>query len=134
MPSIEPSPRPWRVEQPGDECRFWTIRNQDGISVCTAWREADAALIVNAVNERDRLRDQLAAALRLADECSRDAAAVHAGRARAVEEAQSEANRRADRLADIARRLSRHLANYITSESENDLLREARSAIGEGQP
>lgn len=36
-----------------------------------------------------------------------------------------------DRLRDIVRRLSRHLANYITSESENDLLREARAEIGE---
>lgn len=36
-----------------------------------------------------------------------------------------------DRLRDIVRRLSRHLANYITSESENDLLREARAALGE---
>lgn len=55
--TTEPSPRPWRAEQPGDECRFWTIRNPDGVSVCTAWREADAALIVDAVNERERLRD-----------------------------------------------------------------------------
>jgi hypothetical protein len=89
--------------------------------------------IRRAEAERDRLRDELAAALHLADECSRDAAAVHAERARAVEEAQSEANLRADRLADIVRRLSRHLENYITSESENDLLREARAAIGEGE-
>jgi len=64
----EPSPRPWRAEQPGDECRFWTIRNPDGVSVCTAWREADAALIVAAVNERDRLRDLVR---RLADDIER---------------------------------------------------------------
>ena len=36
-----------------------------------------------------------------------------------------------DKLRDLVRRLSRHLANYITSESENDLLSEARAAIGE---
>ncbi len=59
MSAAEPSPRPWRTEQPGDECRFWTIRNPDGISVCTAWREADAALIVAAVNEREAVRDAL---------------------------------------------------------------------------
>ena len=53
--SAEASPLPWRAEQPGDECRFWTIRNPDGVSVCTAWREADAALIVAAVNGRTAL-------------------------------------------------------------------------------
>lgn len=58
--TAETSPRPWRAEQPGDECRFWTIRTPDGVSVCTAWREAaNAALIIEAVNERDRLRDAL---------------------------------------------------------------------------
>ena len=101
------------------------------------------------MNERDRLRDQLAAALRLADECSRDAAAVHAGRARAVEEAQSEANRRADRLADIVRRMAdlseSLLANYeyryredansmAFVENTRRFLREARAAIGEDAP
>ena len=94
------------------------------------------------MNERDRLRDQLAAALRLADECSRDAAAVHAGRARAVEEAQSEANRRADRLADIVRRTVETLEQVYKHADMTDALREvvvetqreARDAIGEGQP
>ena len=132
----EPSPRPWRVADyaqcPGLADVFDASGSPSGL-VAGELKHADAALIVAAVNERDHLHDQLASALRLADECSRDAAAVHAGRARAVEEAQSEANRRADRLADIVRRLSRHLANYITSESENDLLREARAAIGEDE-
>jgi hypothetical protein len=155
--TAEPSPRPWRVNghsiEANDPDGLWLKNEKTGWGVvanlpsCPKSRmskknretwdaivEANAALIIEAVNERDRLRDQLAAALRLADECSRDAAAVHAGRARAVEEAQSEANRRADRLADIVRRLSSHLANYITSESENDLLREARAAIGEEKP
>lgn len=158
MPSPEPSPRPWRAEK---NVVGWTSfivdANGDGVAAC--WRtargddekerqynEVNAALIVDAVNERDRLRDELAAALRLADECSRDAAAVHAGRARAVEEAQSEANRRADRLADIVRRMAdlseSLLANYeyryredansmAFVENTRGFLREARAAIGE---
>ena len=81
----EPSPRPWR-------CEFGrvnaVIASNGAIVVPHTGYEANARLIVDAVNERDRLRD-------------------------------------------IVRRLSRHLANYITSESENDLLREARAAIGE---
>ena len=84
----EPSPRPWSVDgidisdANGEPVTPLYFNEQD---------EANAALIVDAVNERDRLRD-------------------------------------------IVRRLSRHLANYITSESENDLLREARAAIGEDAP
>lgn len=103
MPSPEPSPRPWRVEE---NVVGWSsfIADANGNGVAACWRtargddkkerqynEANAALIVSTVNERDRLRD-------------------------------------------IVRRLSRHLANYITSESENDLLREARAAIGEDKP
>ena len=65
----EPSPRPWRAEE---NVVGWTSfivdANGDGVAAC--WRtargddekerqynEANAALIVDAVNERDRLRD-----------------------------------------------------------------------------
>lgn len=69
--NAEPSPRPWRAEQ---NVVGWTSfivdANGDGVAAC--WRtargddekerqynEANAALIVAAVNERDRLRDAL---------------------------------------------------------------------------
>lgn len=69
MPSTEPSQRPWRAEK---NIVGWTSfivdANGDGVAAC--WRtargddekereynEANAALIVAAVNERDRLRD-----------------------------------------------------------------------------
>ena len=97
--SDEPSPRPWRVDR-------IDISDANGEPVTPLYfneqDEANAALIVDAVNERDRL-------------------------------AADEARYRTDnvRLRDIVRRLSRHLANYITSESENDLLREASAALGE---
>jgi len=55
----EPSPRPWRVEKAADECRFWIVLNPDGVSIGMTWLESDAALIVAAVNERDRLRAAL---------------------------------------------------------------------------
>ena len=150
----EPNPRPWRVEENVVGWHSFIVdANGDGVAAC--WRtargddekerqynEANARLIVDAVNERDHLHDQLASALRLADECSRDAAAVHAGRARAVEEAQSEANRRADRLADIVRRTVETLEQVYKHADMTDALREvvvetqreARAAIGEGQP
>jgi hypothetical protein len=65
------------------------IRDANGELVAVGVSSADARLIVDAVNERDGLRD-------------------------------------------LVKRLSRHLANYITSESENDLLREARAAEKKG--
>ena len=92
--NTEASPRPWRTESDNLTLNppVWFIVDANGAKVTGGFfLYADAALIVAAVNERDRLRD-------------------------------------------IVRRLSRHLANYITSESENDLLREARAAIGEDRP
>ena len=65
----EPSPRPWRVEE---NVVGWSsfIVDANGDDVAACWRtargdddkerqynEANAALIVAAVNERDRLRD-----------------------------------------------------------------------------
>ena len=67
--NTEPSPRPWRVEE---NVVGWSScivdANGDGVAAC--WRtargddekerqynEANAALIVDAVNERDRLRN-----------------------------------------------------------------------------
>jgi hypothetical protein len=81
------------------------IIDANGDEVAIELLEDDAVLIVDAVNERDRL-------------------------------AADEARYRTDnvRLRDIVKRLSHHLANYLTSESENDLLREARAAIGEDAP
>ena len=115
--NTEPSPRPWRVEE---NVVGWSsfIVDANGNGVAACWRtargddekerqynEANAALIVDAVNERDRL-------------------------------AADEDRYRTDnvRLRDLVRRLSSHLANYLTSESENDLLREARAALGEDAP
>lgn len=65
----EPSPRPWRVEENVVGWSSFVVdANGDGVAAC--WRtargddekerqydEANAALIVAAVNERDRLRD-----------------------------------------------------------------------------
>lgn len=57
----EHSPTPWRVvtHDDSDECDIYSAQ---GTPVCTMSHcpdnpEADAALIVEAVNERDRLRD-----------------------------------------------------------------------------
>ena len=52
----EPSPRPWRAEQFGGDQPCCLI-DADGSPVCVQYGSADAALIVDAVNERDRLRD-----------------------------------------------------------------------------
>lgn len=50
------SPRPWRVAY-NRRMSNWLVANTNGTVICAAWKEADAALIVDAVNERDRLRD-----------------------------------------------------------------------------
>jgi hypothetical protein len=50
----EYSPLPWRVENIN---QTWHVEAADGSFVALFVREADAALIVEAVNERDRLRD-----------------------------------------------------------------------------
>ena len=60
MPSPEPSPRPWRVADcpqcPGLSDVFDASGSPSGL-VAGELKPADAALIVDAVNERDRLRD-----------------------------------------------------------------------------
>lgn len=69
MPNLEPSPRPWRVEENVVGWHSFIVdANGDGVAAC--WRtargddekerqynEANAALIVAAIDERDRLRD-----------------------------------------------------------------------------
>lgn len=64
--NTEPSPRPWRV---GENSLGWKscIEDADGKQIASCWggdgvnctepAQSDAALIVDAVNERDRLRD-----------------------------------------------------------------------------
>lgn len=56
MPSAEPSPRPWRVNSViGGNI---VDANGDPVCFCVGSRCVNnAALIVDAVNERDRLRD-----------------------------------------------------------------------------
>ena len=113
----EASPCPWQVRY-GD-----IVADATGARVCGCWRPENAALIVAAVNERDELL--------------REMNAVRGAARKVVADWQTALDERdklkveRDRLRDIVRRLSRHLSNYITSESENDLLREASSAIGE---
>lgn len=127
MPSPEAGPRPWRVEE---SIGGWKscVSDADGKPVASCWgggptdqrekAEANARLIVDAVNT---LAEFEAAHMEFPDfrpviiaAGQRDAAIAERGR-----------------LRDLVRRLSHHLANYITSESENDLLCEARAAIGE---
>lgn len=67
----EPSPRPWRaVENVVGWTSFIVDANGDDVAACWCgalgddekerqYNEANAALIVDAVNERDRLRDAL---------------------------------------------------------------------------
>ena len=122
------SPTPWRIDGQ-------TIRDADGVVVMSALNPASMAtrrLIVEAVNERDRLRnerdtlDEVASSLQR----SRDAALADA-----------------DRLRDLVRRLAEYIRlgycnevhidyadrpNYHVRAA--DLLEEAREAIGEDAP
>ena len=102
----EHSPTPWRVTVNPLNGGVLIKDCCPGVSstVGNMFSRANAEFVVEAVNERDRLREERDAALAHASDCERDAAAERAARARAVEEAQREANQRADRLADLVRR------------------------------
>ena len=52
----EPSPRPWRMEEYGGDQPCCLV-DANGRAVGVQYGDADAALIVDTVNERDRLRD-----------------------------------------------------------------------------
>ena len=119
----EPSPRPWRVvtyEEDGDQC---DIYDANGTPVCTMGYiadqpEADAALIVDAVNERERLRDLVRRLLPLAETTVENIRALGTARFPFMEQTKS------DRLrGDINREV----------ENADYLLREARAALGEGE-
>lgn len=125
----EASPRPWRVEENVvGWSSFIVDANGDGVAAC--WRpaldekerqynEANAALIVDAVNERDRLRDLVRRLLPLAETTAENIRALGTARFPFEEQVKS------DRLrGDI----NREVANA------DHLLREARSAIGEDKP
>ena len=115
----EPSPRPWRVEKNVVGWNSFIMdANGDGVAAC--WRtarvdgekerqynEANAELIVDAVNERDRLRDLVRRLTEYAD-------AITGYRPRTVEVLSSE-----------------HPAWTFDGAA---LLREARAAIGEDKP
>ena len=112
----EPSPRPWRI---GENSLGWKscIEDADGKQIASCWggdgvnctepAQSDAALIVEAVNERDRLRDIVRRLTEYAD-------AITGYRPRTVEVLSSE-----------------HPAWTFDGAA---LLREARAAIVEDAP
>ena len=51
MSAEEASPRPWTVEAAPDGGRFFVCRAGDGVSVGMFWREADARLACERVDE-----------------------------------------------------------------------------------
>ena len=154
--NAEPSPRPWRVESDNLTLRppVCFVVDANGAKVSGGFfSHADAALICDAVNLKTRFDEAMtdeagylhpvvldgkpmvcvtpppseAEESRMHREYE---ASLLADRER-FRRGYYEAAELNDRLRDLVRRLSRHLANYITSESENDLLRDARAAIGE---
>ena len=104
----EPSPRPWRVMRYTAEDEPDRIIDANGDEVAIELLEADAQLIVDAVNERDRL---------------------------AADEAHYRTDN--VRLRDIVRRLCDELeSHYYEPQSMDDrsVIREARAALGEAAP
>ena len=116
----EPSPRPWRVvdyaQCPGLADVFDASGSPSGL-VAGELKHADAALIVDAVNERDRLRDELTR------------------KAKNYEDVISHHQRTEESLRDLVRRLAEQLHDAVKltpyDAIARDLLREARAAIGE---
>lgn len=110
----EPSPRPWRVAE--SVCGWQNcIEDANGNDIGSCWynrdrlrAEADAALIVAAVNERDRLRDIVR---RMVEKL----AVLNAGYRLMLSEGPEDAE-----MADLCARTEA-------------LVSEARAAIGEGE-
>lgn len=137
--SAEASPRPWRLESDNLTLNppVWFIVDANGAKVTGGFfLEADAALIVDAVNERAKFEE---ARMKFPD--FRPVIIAAGQRDAAIEER--------DRLRDIVRRLTEY-ADAVTCyhpltievvSSEHPartfdgaaLLREARAAIGEGE-
>ena len=125
----EHSPTPWRVIDllgAKDEiCQQLILARDCSIVAEYVLRNADAHLIVEAVNERDRLREELAAAKDHAESEERWANDY-------FEQAQkAEAER--DRLRDLIRRLADVVRHECTEEGMA-LTREAYAALGEEVP
>ena len=115
--TAEPSPRPWRCEC-GPTVNSVIAANGAVVVPHTGYA-ANAALIVDAVNERDRLRDIVRRLLPLAETTVENIRALGTARFPFLEQIKS------DRLrGDI----NREVANA------EHLLRVARAAIGEGKP
>lgn len=120
----EPSPRPWRVESDNLTLRppVCFVVDANGAKVTGGFfLEADAALIVAAVNERDRLRAELADKTRNYE----DVIAFH--------------TRTEEHLRDLVKRLAEFVNDTVCftpsdKEGAQSLLREARAAIGEHTP
>ena len=174
--SNETSPRPWRVEE---NVVGWTSfivdANGDGVAAC--WRtargddekerqynEANAALIVDAVNERAKFEEArmefpdfrpviIAAGQRDAAIAERDRLRDElACKTRNYEDVIAHHQRTEECLRDIVRRMMEKLAvlnagyRLMLSEGPEDaemadlctrteaLVREARAALGEGAP
>lgn len=117
---IAQCPTPWSLEP--NARRNFVDANGKYIGCCSV--DDASALVVEAVNEYARRENWRK---KYIDRRVDDAARIE-GLYADISDLETER----ERLRDLVWRLSRHLANYITSESENDLLREARAAIGEG--
>lgn len=119
MPSPEPSPRPWRIGESASGTMS-CIHDANGEHIASCFgipTEADAALIVDAVNNEKSWRD-------------------------ACIKARTERNAlllERDRLRDIVRRIEAeiercHRRDDGISQELMDAVYEARSAIGEDAP
>lgn len=100
--TAEPSPRPWRVADGMQE----TIVDDRNNIVANASNNATAALIVSAVNERDRLRDIVRRFADLSESL----------------------------LANYEYRYREDVNSMAFVENTRGFLREARAAIGEDKP
>lgn len=114
----EPSPRPWSLfvhgEQEGGDGEISIVAEGEWIATMNLRRstaKADAALIVDSVNNADSWRDAYITA-----RTERNAFLLER-----------------DRLRDIVRRLVNQFGNLTSYEDDAAILREARAAIGEGE-
>ena len=128
------SPRPWQTNQ------YATIMDANGEAIFTPripsngrTMRANAAMLVEAVNERDSLREELyitRSELRIA--VHRD---EQAGKAcRKWDEEYRAIFEERERLRDLVRRLVHQFEGRATYDDEAAIIREALEAAGEDTP
>lgn len=116
MSAEESSPRPWRMEEYGGDQPCCLV-DANGNTVCVQYSSADAALIVDAVNQIENARGIARTAINEYTELAAE---------------NNRLRKEVGRLRSAVRLLDAAAGPYCAPELRPRLLTEARAALGEG--